>query len=114
MKTAKQFCVLGLMMATSSSVFAADSVGNAGASLNHSGKAIKHAAIASGQVVSGAAAVPLIVVGEVGKASGKAGEALMNVATDSEPLEVTDMNLTAEAAPAVVMRDQAVLETNQR
>lgn len=114
MKTTNQFIALGVMLITSQAVFAADSVGNAGASLNHSGKAIKHAAIASGQVVSGAAAVPLIVVGEVGKASGKAGEALMNVATDSEPLEVTDINLTAEAAPAVVMAEGTAQETNQR
>lgn len=114
MKTANQFFVLGLMLATSPAVFAADSVGNAGASLNHSGQAIKHAAIASGQVVSGAAAVPLIVVGEVGKASGKAGEALMNVATDNQPLEVTDINLTAEPAPVVVMKDGAQLEAKQR
>ena len=112
MKTIKQLYVLGVVLVTSQAAFAADSVGNAAASLNHSGKAIKHAAIASGQVVSGVAAVPLIVVGEVGKASGKAGEALMNVATDSEPLEVTEMNLTAEPAPSVVMKDAA--QTNQR
>jgi len=114
MKTVNQIFALGLMLTSSQLVFAADSVGNAGASLNHSGKAIKHAAIASGQVVSGAAAVPLIAVGEVGKASGKAGEALMNVATDTQPLEVTDMNLTAEPAPAVVMKTDRKMETKQR
>lgn len=103
MKKVTQFALVTMALMTSQSLLAADSLGNAAASANHSGKAIKHAAIASGQVVSGAVAVPLIAAGELGKASGKAGEALMNVATDNQPLEVTDITLTAEPAPAVVM-----------
>lgn len=91
----------------SHAVFAADSIGNAAASVKHSGKAIKHGAVASGQLVSGAVAVPLVVVGEIGKASGKAGEALMDVATDKQPLEISDENITAEPAPAVVMASPA-------
>jgi len=87
----------------SHAVFAADSIGNAAASIKHSGKAIKHGAVASGQLVSGAVAVPLVVVGELGRASGKAGEALMDVATDKQPLEISDANITAEPAPSVVM-----------
>lgn len=92
----------------SHAVLAADSIGNAAASVKHSGKAIKHGAVASGQLVSGAVAVPLVVVGEIGKASGKAGEALMDVATDKQPLEISDENITAEPAPAVVMASPAV------
>lgn len=87
----------------SHAVWSADSIANAAASVKHSGKAIKHGAVASGQLVSGAVAVPLVVVGELGKASGKAGEALMDVATDKQPLEISDANITAEPAPAVVM-----------
>lgn len=107
MKKVTQFAFATVALMTSQSLLAADSLGNAAASLNHSGKAVKHAAIASGQVVSGAVAVPLIAAGELGKASGKAGEALMNVATDNQPLEVTDITLTAEAAPAVVMTKES-------
>ncbi len=106
MKKMTQFAVVTFAFMTSHAVLAADSVGNAAASVNHSGKAIKHAAIASGQVVSGAVAVPLIAAGELGKASGKAGEALMDVAMDKQPLEVSDITLTAEPAPAVVMLQQ--------
>ncbi|MGV8836904.1 hypothetical protein [Cellvibrio sp.] len=94
-----------LTLMLSHAVWAADSIGNAAASVKHSGKAIKHGAVASGQLVSGAVAVPLVVVGELGKASGKAGEALMDVATDKQPLEISDANITAEPAPAVVMAD---------
>lgn len=83
---------------------AADSLGNAGEAAKHSGQAIKHGATASGQVVSGAVAVPLIVVGEVGKLSTKAGEALLDVATDSEPLEISDTSVTAAPAPSEVMK----------
>lgn len=103
----KQFHkILGLGAVTlmlSHAVWSADSIANAAASVKHSGKAIKHGAVASGQLVSGAVAVPLVVVGELGKASGKAGEALMDVATDKQPLEISDANIIAEPAPAVVM-----------
>lgn len=98
--------ILGLgaiALMLSHAVMAADSIANAAASVKHSGKAIKHGAVASGQLVSGAVAVPLVVVGELGKATGKAGEALMDVAMDKQPLEISDANITAEPAPAVVM-----------
>lgn len=107
MKTLSNMFLVALMFAGSQTAMALDSIGNASASVKHSGKAIKHAAVASGQLVSGAVAVPMIAAGELGKASGKAGEALMDVATDKETLEVTDTNLTAEPAPAVMMKDEA-------
>jgi len=93
----------------SHAVWSADSIANAAASVKHSGKAVKHGAVASGQLVSGAVAVPLVVVGELGKATGKAGEALMDIATDKEPLEISDVNVTAEPTPAVVMTSPANL-----
>jgi len=93
----------------SHAVLAADSVGNAAASVKHSGQVIKHGAIASGQLISGAVAAPLIVVGELGKATGVAGEALMDVATDKQPLDISDVNITAEPAPADVMNSPATV-----
>ncbi len=108
MKTFHKILSLGVVtVMLSQAVLAADSMSNAAASVKHSGKAIKHGAVASGQLVSGAVAVPLVVVGEIGKASGKAGEALMDVATDKQPLEISDENITAEPAPAVVMGSPA-------
>jgi hypothetical protein len=107
MKYVTQIFAVSLTLIASQAAFAADSIGNAAASVNHSGKAIKHAAVASGQFVSGAVAVPLIAAGELGKATGKAGEALMDVATDKQSLEVSDITLTAEPAPAVVMNNAA-------
>lgn len=92
-----------LLVATSGSSLAADSIGNAGIASQQSGQALKHGALASGQVVSATVAVPLVVVGEVGKAAGKAGEGLMEFAID-QPLEVSDTTITADPAPALVMQ----------
>lgn len=115
MKQIKKIVVLGAVsLMLGNVVLAADSIGNAAASVKHSGKAIKHGAIASGQLVSGAVAVPLVVVGELGKASGKAGDALMDVATDKQPLEISDANVTAEPVPAVVMNSTSIDNEKRR
>ncbi len=95
-----------LLLTATQCAMAADSIGNTSTALKYSGQAIKHGAIASGQLVSGAVAVPLVVVGEAGKLSGKAGETLMNIATDSEPLEISDTSITAAPSPADVMGTQ--------
>lgn len=95
-----------LLLSLGQSALAAESIGNASTALKHSGQAIKHGAIASGQLVSGAVAVPLVVVGEAGKLSGKAGETLMNIATDNEPLDISDTSVTAAPSPAAVMGTQ--------
>jgi len=114
----KQFCKIlsvgAVALMLGNAALAADSIGNIAASVKHSGKAIKHGAIASGQLVSGAVAVPLVVVGELGKASGKAGETLMDVATDKQPLEVSDANITAEPTPAVVMNSAEIANEKYR
>lgn len=102
MNTVNQLLSAALLLTASSMTFAADSVGNAGAASRQSGQAAKHGALAAGQVVSATVAVPLVVVGEVGKAGGKAGEALAEFAVD-QPLEVSDVTLTADPAPAAMM-----------
>ncbi len=114
MKKITYIAIVSLTLISSQAVLAADSIGNAGASVSHSGKAIKHAAVASGQFVSGAVAVPLIAAGELGKATGKAGEALLDVAMDNQPLEVSDVTLTAEPAPAVMMNNPATTDIKNR
>lgn len=103
MNTRTRIALSLLLMAGTSQCLAADSIGNAGLASQQSGQALKHGALASGQVVSATVAVPLVVVGEVGKAAGKAGEGLMEFAID-EPLEVSDTTITADPAPALVMQ----------
>lgn len=103
MNTRTAAVALSLLLAsTSYSCLAADSMGNAGTASKQSGQALKHGALASGQVVSATVAVPLVVVGEMGKVAGKAGEGLMEFAID-QPLEVSDTTITADPAPALVM-----------
>jgi uncharacterized membrane protein len=86
------------------------SLANSGASQNlsaaskHSVLSVTHGIKASGQVVSGVVAVPLLVVGQVGSASLATGEALMDHAVASEPLTVTEMTITADPTPAKTMQ----------
>ncbi|ACE85962.1 hypothetical protein [Cellvibrio japonicus] len=103
MKNLHTVFTLGLFMSIGHSALAADSVGNASTALKHSGQAVKHGAIASGQLASGVVAVPLVIAGEVGELSGKAGKALLDIATDAPPLEVSETALTAAPSPAEVM-----------
>jgi hypothetical protein len=71
-------------------------------SLAHSAQAVGHSAAAGFKVVFAAAAVPLIVVGEIGKASGEIGEELWEEANRpiGEPLEITGEVVIAGPAPA--------------
>jgi hypothetical protein len=71
-------------------------------SLAHSAQAVGHSAAAGFKVVFAAAAVPLIVVGEIGKASGEIGEELWEEANRpiGEPLEITEEVVIAGPAPA--------------
>lgn len=75
--------------------------------LRHSGQASEHAVVASGHgsaaVATGAAAVvavPLMGVGELGKAAGAVGERLWDAT--NQPLEVT--RETVESRPAKAAR----------
>ncbi|MDO6747619.1 hypothetical protein [Gilvimarinus sp. 1_MG-2023] len=72
---------------------------NASQAIKHSGLAAGHSAVAGAKVVSGAVATPMIVVGEVGKAAGKAGDVMMDFALEDAPLEVSDKVIIADPAP---------------
>lgn len=74
-------------------------------SLEHSAQAIASATVGSFKLVSGAAAVPLMMIGSVGAASGELGEALWDEANApiGTPLEVTDDVITVGPAPADAM-----------
>ena len=99
--------VFTLITAFSSTIVLANSGAstNLSAASKHSVLAVSHGVKASGQVVSGVVAVPLLVVGQIGSASLATGESLMNHATGTEPLTVTEMTITADPAPNVVMED---------
>jgi hypothetical protein len=85
-------------------------IANSGASTNlsaaskHSVLTVSHGVKASGQVVSGVVAVPLLIVGQVGSASLATGESLMDHAVGTEPLTVTEMTITADPAPQSVLQ----------
>jgi len=67
----------------------------------HASLATSHALTASGQVVSGAVALPLLSAGQVGRVSGAAGTALMKDSEFGKPLPVTNKVVTAGPPPKV-------------
>lgn len=72
---------------------------HAAAASGHTASAVGHGAAASGQIVSGAVALPLKVVGAVGQVADKAGDALLDTSGVSKPLPVSDDNVSAGPAP---------------
>ena len=79
-------------------------------SVQHSGKAIKHSALAVGtsvvstaKVASVAVAVPLVVAGSAGVASVAAADSLHHKSKKVEPIEITEITITADPAPNKVM-----------
>lgn len=88
--------------------FAADSTHHTSQAGKHSALAVSHGAASTAKVASAVVAVPLIAVGSVmqgaGNLSGSAGNALMSNATDKGELKVTELTITADAAPQAVMK----------
>ena len=74
----------------------------------HSAQAIAQTSVAGVKIVSGVVAVPLILVGEVGNASGQAGDALWESANQpiGEPLTITDEIITSTVSPDQAMQDK--------
>ena len=73
---------------------------------SHSVQAIGQAAIGGVKVAAGVVAVPLMLVGEIGEASGDVGGSLWDSATKpiGEPLEITDDIITSTASPEQAMK----------
>ncbi|MGR5148260.1 hypothetical protein ACQKP8_17130 [Photobacterium alginatilyticum] len=90
------------------------------ASGNHSGQALKetgesgshasasvgHSIAGSGQVTSGASAIPLAVVGSVGTVSKTVSNELMEAATApiGTPLEITEESISAGPPPSEALK----------
>jgi hypothetical protein len=80
----------------------------AGGSVEHSAQALEsalqasaHATVAGLKLVSGAAAIPLITAGQIGKVSAEIGDELWNEANraDTGPFPLSDDIVTATARP---------------
>ena len=102
--------VVMMMITTCSLSFAQEThagqaVKHTGAASSHASRSAAHSIAASGQVVSGVIAVPLMSAGVVGAASAQAGEALWDGATAPAhgPLEISDETVTAGPAPDKAM-----------
>jgi len=72
---------------------------NASQAGKHSAMALAHTGVATTKVVSAVAAAPLVVIGELGKAAGEAGDSMMGYALEDEPLEISDDTVIADPAP---------------
>lgn len=74
----------------------------------HSVQAIAQTSVAGVKIVSGVVAVPLMLVGEVGQASGQAGHALWDSANQpiGEPLAITDEIITSTVSPEQAMKSE--------
>ena len=105
--------IVKLVIATSM-IFGSASVMAAGPSQHlsqasaHSVQAIAQTSVAGVKIVSGVVAVPLMLVGEVGNASGQAGHALWDSANQpiGEPLAITDEIITSTVSPEQAMQGE--------
>jgi hypothetical protein len=103
-----------LRLLIAASILTASSGALAGGSAEASARALEHSLEALGysiegglKLVSGAAAVPLITVGEIGKVSGEAGEELWEEANAPPrgPFPVTDEVVTVGPEPGEQLRE---------
>lgn len=97
-KHRNKLAALVITSAFAAPVLAGGSAKHFSNAVNHSAQAVAHTTVAGLKLVSGAVAVPLLVTGEIGKASGQAGEALWEDANTELP--VSEEVITAGATPA--------------
>jgi len=107
-KTAVKASLVLITSLLATSTFAADSAHHTSQAGKHSALAVSHGAASTAKVASAVVAVPLIAAGSVmqgtGALSGSAGNALMANAKNKGELKVTEITITADAAPQDVMR----------
>lgn len=102
MKTSLERIVyLVLFMCLSTPAFAGGISQHFSHSLDHSVRAIGHSTATGFKLVSGIVSIPLMIAGEIGKASGDVGDALWEEA--NKPLPITDEIITAGPTPAEAM-----------
>ncbi len=104
MKTLNKILLITLTMTSLQSFANSGASQNASAASKHSALATSHGTVASAKLGSAVIATPLILVGVIGNASLQAGNALMENAVSTTPLEVTDKTITAAPSPAQIMK----------
>lgn len=104
MKTLNKILLITLTMTSLQSFADSGASQNASAASKHSALAASHATVASVKLGSAVIATPLIVVGAIGNVSLQAGNALMENAVSTTPLEVTEKTITAAPSPAQIMK----------
>lgn len=98
--------ILTVLALHTPAAMAAGSTNHSGQASTHSALATSHATVAGAKLAAGAVAVPLIIVGEAGKASGAAGEHLWDAAHASigAPLPVADETYLTGPAPDIAIQ----------
>lgn len=91
--------LLGTLFITAQPAFAGESLGHSVQGSKHASQAVGHSAVGASKLTSGIVAVPLMAVGEVGKAVGSAGEEMWDAA--NTPLPISDETVTAGPPPSV-------------
>ena len=104
MKTLNKVLLITLTMTSLQSFANSGASQNASAASKHSALAVSHGTVASAKLGSAIIATPLIVVGAIGNVSLQAGNALMENAISTTPLEITDKTITAAPSPAQIMK----------
>jgi hypothetical protein len=95
--------IITILLFSASNVFATGSAKSASQASKHAALSLAHGAVFSTKIVAGVVAVPLIVVGSLGAASKSAGSALLTHATEETPLTISEVTITADPAPQVIM-----------
>ncbi len=90
-----------ILLSISIPVYAGGSAQHFSNSLDHSAQALAHSTVAGFKLASGAVAIPLMMSGEIGKASGEVGETLWDEA--NTPLPSTNEVITVGPTPAEAM-----------
>ena len=106
-KVIKLFAITSMFFGAASAMAAGPSQHLSQASA-HSAQAIAQTSVVGVKIVSGVAALPLMLVGEVGDASGQAGHALWDLANQpiGEPLAITDEIITSTISPDQAMKGE--------
>lgn len=107
-KTVTKASLVLLASLIASPTFATDSAHHTSQAGKHSALAVSHGAASTVKVASAVVAVPLIVAGSVmqgaGALSTSAGKALTAKTIDKGELIITELTITADAAPQMVMK----------
>ncbi len=104
MKTLSKVLLIALTMTSLQSFADSGASQNASAASKHSALATAHSTVATAKLGSAVVATPLIVAGAIGNVSLQAGNALMENAVSTTPLEVTDKTITTAPSPAQIMK----------